>query len=98
MTYPEKARARIKATKILERLQNYVLSRDENTMSSQQVAAARILLAKVLPDLQQTEHTGSIAHKHSQELTRDELLSIAATGRAGDSAKGRSSDEPESVH
>ena len=51
--WTERSRAKIKATKILKRLQRHALTDDEN-MSNTQIQAAVILLRKCLPDL--TEH------------------------------------------
>ena len=54
---------RIKAGRIQERMQRFVLAEkgqegwDKLDMTTQQVAAARILLAKVVPDLKQVEQT-----------------------------------------
>lgn len=47
-TYANRLRTRIKAAKVLTRLQDCVMGKIE--MDAQQVAAARILLNKVLPD------------------------------------------------
>ena len=102
--YPQKARDRIKAGMIRKRLQEFIEAKpsddgyDDKVMTTAQVAAARILLSKVMPDLKQEEHTGTVEFKHTQELTRDELLHIAAAGRTRDSEKGRGSAEPDIVH
>ena len=52
----EEMRRRIQATKLLKRLEDHVLNGDE--MSQSQIAAARILLGKTIPDLQSVELTG----------------------------------------
>jgi hypothetical protein len=49
-------RAKIQATQIINRLMQCVLGKVR--LSGEQVSAARILLAKSLPDLQHTEITG----------------------------------------
>ena len=58
----ERIREKIKTPQILERLQKHVLGeKDANgvvKMSSTQMAAAKILLDKTMPNLQSTELTG----------------------------------------
>ena len=51
--YPQKAREWIKAGKIMTKLNNHILG--EEKMTSTQITAAKILLAKVVPDLKQSE-------------------------------------------
>jgi hypothetical protein len=51
----------IKTTLVLKKLHNHVLI--EPCMDASQVQAARILLAKTLPDLKAVEHTGDVALK-----------------------------------
>lgn len=66
MTYraQDQARDAIKVGLIVARLNKYALAkRDDNgkleeEMTDGQVAAARLLLAKALPDMVRTEHTG----------------------------------------
>jgi hypothetical protein len=65
--YPQKARERIKAGKILTKLQDSIIGVEGPEgdliypeLDAQQVAAARILLGKVLPDLKATEFVGSL--------------------------------------
>ncbi len=50
---------KIKATLVLKKLQKHVL--DGEAMSQTQVQAAKILLAKVIPDQKAVEHTGEMA-------------------------------------
>ena len=57
---PDKVRERIRASMILRRLTNHVLGHVEMTTS--QVNAAKILLGKVIPDMRQLEHTGTVNH------------------------------------
>lgn len=61
--YPEKARERIKASKIIGRLIQHIDG--EIDLSATQVQAARVLLNKTLPDLKAVDHTGEIGAKHS---------------------------------
>ena len=59
-------REKIRASMLVNRLMEHATS-DEEIMSQSQINAARILLAKVAPDLKQTELTGEqggpIQHK-----------------------------------
>lgn len=71
--YPQKARERIAATKIITKLQKCVEGDIE--MDAQQVAAARILLSKVLPDLKATEFSGETKTTHSvDEMTLEQAM------------------------
>lgn len=54
--YPQVAQARIKAAILLDRLQNHAVGKLEMTQT--QIAAAKILLGKVVPDLKAIEHSG----------------------------------------
>lgn len=58
-------RKRIQTTQIINRLQKFV--HGEVEMSSEQVQAAKVLLAKTLPDLKQVEHAGEIAERRVSE-------------------------------
>lgn len=52
-------RKRIQASMLVNRLTEHVMSDPENpVMSQSQIQAAKILLAKVVPDLKAIEHTG----------------------------------------
>ena len=64
--YPEKGRERIQASLILNRLNKHALGEAE--MTATQIQAARILLAKVLPDLKQTENKNENENKHSYDV------------------------------
>lgn len=61
--YPLKARERIQAGMILDRLEKHILGEVE--MSATQVNAARVLLNKALPDLKAIEHSGETTQTHS---------------------------------
>lgn len=64
LLHSERVRDRIKATQLANALQDNVLSRKTkggkkaDFMSANQIQCARILLAKVVPDVQRTELTG----------------------------------------
>jgi hypothetical protein len=67
----------INAKSILRRLHGLVMGQVE--MSSPAVAAAGILLRKVMPDLAAVEHSGEIATKSAEFMSDNELASIAST-------------------
>jgi hypothetical protein len=94
--HTKRAKDKIRTGHILRRLLKHFDGSLELTASQVNVGLA--LLKKKLPDLKQMEHTGEVSHKHTEELSRDELLHIAAAGRAGSSEKGRSSGEPKKLH
>jgi len=82
----ENTRLRIKASMIVNRLQKHIDARPEiedgvvivkDLMTQSQVTAALGLLKKTVPDLTSVELSGEIHHKHSKELTDDELQRIA---------------------
>jgi hypothetical protein len=53
----ENARLKIKTVALVNRLQTHALAKTD-LMSASQIQAAKILLAKTLPDLQSVEFTG----------------------------------------
>lgn len=55
----EDTRAKIKAEVIIQRLTKNVTS-SKPIMTASQVNAAKVLLAKVLPDLKAVEHSGEV--------------------------------------
>ena len=68
--YKHNARSRdaIKTTTLLNKLMNHIMSED-GTLSQSQVTAAKILLAKVLPDMSQIDATVD----QRVEMTNEEL-------------------------
>lgn len=56
---PQRVREKIAASMLANRLQDHVAGKVD--MTATQVQAAKILLAKVVPDLKQVEHTGESA-------------------------------------
>ena len=83
--YQDRLRGKIQAGMLLKKLRDHVLGRTE--MSQTQVTAALGLLRKVLPELQNTEVTGTVIHfsealdriaKARNQLEQDEPLPIAA--------------------
>lgn len=57
--WQDSARDKMRGTSIIKRLVEHTLS-DEDVMSTSQVAAARILLSKLVPDVKAIEHTGDV--------------------------------------
>lgn len=83
----ERLRRKIRAGMLVNRLREHVLGRIE--MTETQVAAARVLLKKVLPDIAQVEHTGEISHRYVVELpavsaSSDEWIKTYAPKRLQD--------------
>lgn len=64
----ESMRSRIEIARILDKLQACV--NGAQMMDKEQIAAARILLGKVMPDLKAVEH----AEAPKREMTREELI------------------------
>ena len=77
-TYPQRARERIAGTKIIDRLVKHI--NGEIELSPSQVASARILLNKVLPDLKSVEMQASIEAVSIDSLTDEQLMAIAVGG------------------
>lgn len=64
--HDDETRAKIQAGNIINRLTKCVMGDVE--LSPAQVQAARILLAKILPDLTSVEHSGEIATSYVAEM------------------------------
>lgn len=100
---PDVVRARIQAGQIVRRLQQFVMGAKDDQglviqMTPAQVTAALGLLKKTVPDLSAIEHTGSITHKHVQDLTDAELLAIARGRSEGVIEASPSEAEPPELH
>ena len=71
---PHHARQKIRATDLIDRLQDHIDGKI--TLSNSQVRAIGILLKKVVPDLAQIQIAGEVQHKYVVEvpplLTKDE--------------------------
>lgn len=88
-------RESIQTAQLINRV--YAHATGQVEMTPTQLRAAEILLKKTLPDLQSIEYTGEMTFTDATQLTREELQVIAAGGRAGVIAAGRSSGEPITV-
>ena len=64
--HDEETRAKIQAGNIINRLTKCVMGQVDLTPA--QVQAARILLAKILPDLTSVEHSGEIATPYVAQM------------------------------
>jgi hypothetical protein len=85
--HDERTRLKIKTSQLVNRLNSFALGEKSQgklvDMSTQQVNAAKILLAKVLPDLKSTEFKGNLSlTKDPSEMTDEELAAIAANSGA----------------
>ena len=89
-------RERIRVGYYIARLHKHI--KGEIEMSPTQLRAAEILLKKSLPDLSAVEHSGSMEHRHVEEMTDAELIAIAAGGRAGTAAEENGEGEGLSTH
>ena len=84
----EEIRQKIPATKLIAKLVAHIEAKDVKVvdgvairmMDSSAVTAALGLLRKVLPDLAAVEHSGTVDMKPANELTDNELATIAARG------------------
>ncbi len=79
ITLSEDWKDRIKVGEILARLNRHVNNKCK--MSTTQIAAAKLLLSKLVPDLKSIEHSGSIEHHHVAEMTEDELVANISAAR-----------------
>ena len=89
-------RERIRISMIVNRLHKHIAG--ELELSPTQIRAAEILLKKKLPDLSSVEHSGAVEHRHVEEMTDAELLTIAASGRAGTAAQEDGEGEHAEFH
>ena len=87
----EKWRSHVKAAKIREQLHKCVFGEIE--LTTQQLAAAKILLDKCIPNLASVEHTGSIEQRHVSEYSDAELIAIIAANHERDRSE-RGLDTP----
>ena len=95
---PHKQRSieKIRNAKVLERLIKHF--NGELELSATQVNVGLSLIKKLIPDLKQTEHTGTIEHKNVKEMTLEELYAIAATGSTGNNKKKAGRGKPAKLH
>lgn len=68
-THQEDVRAKIQTSQLLNRLTDHALS-DKPILDASQVRAIDIMLKKVLPDLQSTQHSGDANNPLVHEVRR----------------------------
>ena len=71
-------RNEIDSKRILQRLQRHALGLEDMTVT--EVTAARIALAKTMPDMKAVEHSGKVSVTNAEDLTDEELADIALAG------------------
>ena len=64
--HDENTRAKIQVALIIQRLEQHLNGKIE--LTNTQVSCAKILLAKVLPDLQSVEHSGEVTTRYVTAL------------------------------
>jgi hypothetical protein len=62
LTHLERTRAKIQASMLINRLQDFAKGKPGVEMSPAQVRAAEVLLKKSVPDLSAVDHTGEVDH------------------------------------
>lgn len=70
-------RERIETATLVDKLQAHVKDPGKAPLSMTQLKAADILLRKSIPDLKAIEHSGEINKRAVEDLSDDELRSIA---------------------
>ena len=103
-SHDDRARAKIKTSQIINRLNAFVLRELDPTsdkpveMSKSEVTAAVALLKKTLPDLTVVE--GAMMHQHVavNELPDEMLANIAAGRSARITQEAGGAEEPDSIH
>lgn len=68
--HQDEIRKKIQTSQLLNRLTNHGLGKLKTGMDATQVSAALGVLRKALPDLTATEHSGSVALTHEEQLDR----------------------------
>lgn len=75
--HDENTKAKIKASQLVNFLQNHVLT--GNDVKKTQITAAVALLKKVLPDLATVDGTMNVTHRHEDVLTELEAAAGEVT-------------------
>jgi len=66
--HPDEVRQKIQASQLINRLTKHALSDDGPIMDASQVNAAKVLLAKAIPDLSSAQITANVALSHEDAL------------------------------
>ncbi len=75
---PDQIREKIQGSQIINRLQKHIKN---DCMTSSQVNAAKVLLAKIIPDLKSVDHANNPDNpliRDANELTDSQLAAIAS--------------------
>lgn len=75
--HPDDVKAKIKASQLINRLQDHAISA-KPLLDSSQVKAIQILLNKVIPDLKSVEHSGGLEVVTQTKEQRDAAVAAAA--------------------
>lgn len=86
------ARESIKVVDTVKKLQACVEGTEE--LSKEQLTAARILLAKVMPDLRAVEHTAAPKRPQTREELLERLATLQSGTTAGDVRRGPAGSPP----
>jgi hypothetical protein len=95
-THRDRTNEKIKVGHILRRLLKHFDGSLE--LSASQVSVGLALLKKRLPDLKQMEHTGSVDHRHTEELSDDEIATRIARLTQGDSKTAPGKGVAKAIH
>ena len=96
LTAKERMREKIRTSMMLDRLIKCFNGTIE--LSSVQANIGLRLVGKVLPDLKATEHSGSVDHRHTEELTDDEIATRIARLTQGDSKTAPGKGKSKAIH
>jgi len=98
----ETTRLRIQATKIVDRLQRFVLGEKDNrgfeiNLTMKEIRGMEVLLRKVLPDLSTIDHTLEASRRVS-EMSNEQLESIAKRGSTRTASQEEGERKPDPIH
>lgn len=100
MTYRDWARLKRDPARAAEAVLDHLVLHTfgEQDLSPTQIRAAEIYLRKRLPDLASVAQTTDVTVRHAEELSREELLRIAAGSREGAAEATDGDGEPAGLH
>jgi hypothetical protein len=96
LTQKDRMREKIRSSMMLDRLIKCFNGKIE--LSNVEANIGLKLIGKVLPDLKATEHSGSVDHRHTEELSDDEIATRIARLTQGDSKTAPGKDKPKALH
>ncbi len=100
---PQVVRDRMRANALSKRLQQFALGEKDEAgqpvnMTPAQVTAALGILKKCVPDLSCVELGGEVHHRHTRDMTDEELIAIAAGSGTGTAVTAAGEAEPPELH